>query len=118
MVRGACDVIHNTNENLISLTSKLYKQGRGKAYIDYKYGSINEFQQRKYKESFSWTQKTLMIYLNYVFWAGYYNFKKSPHEFLIHLAKDFVSLVNTTRYRLLHKISSQINSKKDEGDRF
>ncbi|MEQ1723915.1 MAG: glycosyltransferase family 2 protein [Pseudobdellovibrio sp.] len=118
MALGSCNVVHVTHESLSSVTRKLFKQGRGKAHIDIKYGDFSDIQKAQYKESFSILQKISMLYFNYVFWSGYYAFKKSPHGLLVHMYKDFVSFLNTTRYQLLNKISKQISFKRNDGDRF
>jgi glycosyltransferase involved in cell wall biosynthesis len=112
------DVVHFTNEDFSSITYKLFKQGRGKAHIDTKYGSVTELQATHYKESFSIFENLFMLYFNYVFWAGYYSNTNSLFGFFAHLIKDFISFINTTRFNLLNKVTKKIISKKSDGDRF
>ncbi|MBY0553522.1 glycosyltransferase family 2 protein [bacterium] len=118
MVLNTLNVYHHTSENLWSVTRKLYKQGRGKAHIDQKYG-LNDVVSNSYKhEAMPFFQKLAMLYFNYIFWAGYYTFKGESYKLFTHMLKDLVGNFHKTRYELLKKISHQISSKKNQGDRF
>lgn len=104
------EVLHHTHETVISLSRKLYKQGRGKALIDEKYpdttfGAIAE------------TDAGPQLF-NYVFWWGYYSYRQEYLRIIPHLFKDVFGLLNVTRFRLLSGISKRLAEKKEKGDRF
>lgn len=114
------DVIHHTQETIFTLSRKIFKQGRGKALIDGKYKTIKQSASYKKtaKNSGSFFVKMAEIYFNYVFWTGYYFYKKKYLIIFFHIAKDFVSFLNILRFNILSKVTHQIKEKKEKGGRF
>lgn len=106
------DVIHRTHENVLSLTKKIHKQGRGGAIIELKYPgrssvgakSITDPQQ-------SLVANLFFVYFNYVFWAGYYSHMKTRHKLIGRLGSDLLNAVNYYRYKLLGRITREISDK-------
>lgn len=119
LVATEFEVMHHTHESLSGLTIKLFKQGRGKAHIDRKYPvshskastALNTIQS-------SSINRFLRYYFNYVFWLGYYQFQNNFKGFCLHVVKDFFNGLNSLRFQTVSKITEQIRSKKEKGDRF
>lgn len=103
------EVLHHTRETLFSISGKLYQQGRGKALIDEKYpdAPIRESSESSDRHIF-----------NYIFWFGYYSYRRQYYRIFSHVFKDVIGRLNTARYRLLSGISKRLAEKKEKGDRF
>lgn len=109
------DVLHHTCENLLSLTRKLYKQGRGKALVDEKYPeTASAVEIRRAGTTDNW----LRLVFNYAFWCGYYFYRKEYFRIFPHVIKDGIAALNVARFRLLNGILKRIAEKKEKGDRF
>lgn len=106
------DVLHHTRETLLSLSRKLYKQGRGKALIDAKYPEVNAE-----VDPTPATEASHFVF-NYIFWYGYYSYRKKHFRILKHILNDGISAFNAARFRILAAISRRLAEKKDKGDRF
>ncbi len=68
-----------------------------------------------------WTESKLMhffaIYLNYIFWFGYYRQKKQTHQFWSHLFQSLTGAIKNKRFMLLKQLDSQTIKKNQRGDR-
>lgn len=117
MILVDLNVLHYTQEGLLSVSRKIYKQGQGKAHIDSKYGAENQLGRNSNVE-LGLSSKLIMIYFNYVFWVGYYSATRSLYKLIPHMARDLTGNFNKVRYKFLNKLSDLINSKKNQGDRF
>lgn len=121
MLTNELDVIHHTQESLLSLTRKIFKQGRGKAYIDGKYQIVSQdfIKEKKISNSSSSiVDRAVRLYFNYIFWMGYYFHQKKYFRIFYHIVKHWSGSLNMWRFEFLSKISQQISSKKEKGDRF
>ena len=121
MLTNGLDVIHHTQESLLSLTRKIFKQGRGKAYIDGKYKIVSQDFVKEKKisnRSGGVVDRTVRLYFNYIFWMGYYFYQKKYFRIFYHIVKHWSGSLNMLRFEILSKISQQISSKKEKGDRF
>lgn len=118
LVLNSLNVYHNTSENLFSVTRKLYKQGRGKAHIDLKHGPSDLNSIEAVQNSLPFLQGMAMLYFNYVFWSGYYVFNGNIFKLIPHVLNDLIGSFNKSRYKVISKISRQLKTKKDQGDRF
>lgn len=102
------EVLHNTNENLRSVTRKVYKQGRGKAIIDAKLG-VESQSENAAKERSPLFLRLHYGFFNYVFWYGYYAQAGKSRALLKHILKDVIGFINKKRYELLTRITKNIN---------
>lgn len=102
-------VLHHTNESLISLSSKMFKQGRGKSYIDLKHGEIREIHNKN---------RASIIFFNYIFWFGYYSYRNDYIKFIGYVIRDFCVRFEKIRGHLIEKFKTIIEDKKRKGDRF
>lgn len=121
MLINELDVIHHTQETLLSLTRKIFKQGQGKAYIDGIYQTAEQGYAKEKKISNSAedpVHSAARLYFNYVFWIGYYFFQRKYFRIFYHIAKHWLDSLNRLRFEVLNKISQQISNKKEKGDRF
>lgn len=115
------NVVHHTQETLWSLTGKIYKQGRGKAHIEYKYGpttrAMNKMDKREL-DFFDIQTRLVKLYFRYIFWLGYYFYQKKYFTIIFHLVGDLINKLNFYRLEILKKIWQQLERKKNRGDRF
>lgn len=109
LIKNELDVLHNTNESIFSLFAKLYKQGRGTAYIHKKFPN---------KKNQNFKKHTMPIIFNYIFWLGYYNFQKKYLHIFNFIYKDILTSFHEIRGCILQDIKYRIESKKRSGDRF
>lgn len=109
------DVIHNTDENLYTVIKKIYLQGRGKAYIDFKLGTKLESTVIK---PYFFDKGVSNKLLDYFFWLGYYSYQGKKYRVILHLFKEIYKLVSKSRYEALDSIDKKIKLKKEDGDRF
>jgi glycosyltransferase involved in cell wall biosynthesis len=113
------EVSHLTAESFLSLSRKIFKQGKGKAIIDQRYPKSN-FIVSDYNnnETLSLVRRLTLVYFNYVFWWGYYCQLKQKSKIIRHLFKDSYNYVNFYRYKTIERVNNEIVTKKNKGDRF
>lgn len=112
------DLLHHTTESFSSLNRKIYKQGRGAAYTDMKYGPSQSADQVPEALSAGFFRKTLRTYFNYVFWFGYYRHKKHILALFRHVMNDMWGNFHRMRTRLNEKLSLSVSDRKKNGKRF
>lgn len=111
------DLIHHTHESFTSLNRKIYKQGRGKAYTDQKYGDLQVAAESEGRSS-GWRHSLLRGYFNYVFWFGYYRQNRSALRLILHIARDTWGKFHFIRTKLSEKLHISVSDKKKQGKRF
>jgi hypothetical protein len=95
------DVTHNTDESLLSVAKKVYKQGRGKCHIDQKFGV-----EKKTPPAFAGGKYVFIRQLySYCFWLGYYGVNGQRRKLSWHVLKDVIGYLNALRFNILKKIS-------------
>lgn len=106
------DVRHHTSETLRSLSRKHFLQGRGAAIIDQKYPGRKAVGGKSITDpSQPALTNVLLLYFNYVFWAGYHAHQKRIHLLFTRILGDTFRAFNFYRYEILKKISGQISDK-------
>ncbi len=115
-------VIHHTNESFISLTRKLFKQGKGKAISEKRYADPST--QFRASQSVNKSKdligrlpvisKMLLGYYNYIFWLGYYHYRKQLPLFFRHVMQDIFLF----KSKLSEQVERQKKIKEQRGDRF
>lgn len=111
LIKGDLTVLHHTNESFLNLTIKIYKQGKGKSYIDLKHGEVVENHKTAHL-------KPILIYFNFVFWFGYYAYRKQYLAFVCHILNDLYARFQRQRGILILSFKKIIEYKKNKGDRF
>lgn len=94
------DVTHHTDETFLSVGKKVFKQGKGKHFIDSKFGNDDLVSQNTGGRYFFLRQ----LY-SYWFWAGYYGEAGKPLNVFLHVLRDITGYLNALRFRILKKIS-------------
>jgi len=94
------DVTHNTNETFGSVGKKVFKQGKGKHFIDAKFGHDDVVSQAG-----GGRHLILRRIYSYWFWAGYYGAEGKIWKVLNHLFKDFFGYLNEVRFSIIRKVS-------------
>lgn len=99
---GAIDleIIHNTRESFLSVGRKVFKQGRGKYFIDTKFGNDNVTSQ-----SSGGKYLLLRQMYSYWFWAGYYGAGGKRWKVLAHMFRDLIGYIDVLRFNLLKKLN-------------
>ncbi len=94
------DVTHNTNESFYSVGKKVFKQGRGKYFIDAKFGK-DQANSHSSDSKFS----VLRRLYSYWFWLGYYGAAGKSWKVFFHMLRDFVGFVDVMRFKILKKLN-------------
>lgn len=112
-------VIHETKESYVSVTRKLYLQGRGKAILsrhkNYDSGSeqIISFGNDPSVHFLSvWMENFLAL----VFWFGFYEKNKNIFGFLKYLFRNAVICFSGFKNRIIKQSNLEIQKKADRGD--
>lgn len=109
VVKVNLPVLHHTNESIASLSRKMFKQGRGKSYIDLKHRQIKQI---------NYKNRTALVFFNYIFWFGYYSDRREYINFILYIFRDFYSRFQRNRGDLILIFKKIIEIKKQNGDRF
>jgi glycosyltransferase involved in cell wall biosynthesis len=110
-------VLHRTNETFLSLSKKVYKQGRGQALsciemVDAAKAPLVVRQKDGICESF------FKSYLALVFKLGYLKQNKKSLTIFTYLFRNLKNNLLRIQYSLLDRLKNLDNSKKSRGDRF
>lgn len=115
MQLGEIAVQHNTHESFFSVAKKTFKQGVGKAVTDQ---LLKDFQVHHeiVSEHLNKTfiEKIFLTTYNFIFWYGYYSYKKELISFFKFIWKELLF----SHMDLKNKLRDAEVSKKKRGDRF
>lgn len=110
-------IMHDTNENLLSLTRKLYRQGMGKSITQKKFKSDESINQRVLTSGHgTGVLNLLQSYLSISFWFGYYREQQNLLGFFRHLVKLLYGLIRQKKNSFLQWTDRLLQNKKDRGD--
>ncbi len=111
-------VLHVTNENIFSITRKLYRQGCGQALSEKNFpNQVQSSEEEEVGLSESFWMNACLTYFNYVFWLGYYDFKRQRMQYIKHFTGHFMGVVKFRRFKLLKGLQQDAKNKAQRGDR-
>lgn len=112
----ALSVVHQTRETLFTVIKKLFKQGRGKAYLreEIDYGD-------PLKETHIVSPGLLSLaaghFMSVVFWFGFHFQRRDLRGFISQIAKTAMNRVKYQRHVWLKRAEQKIQNKVERGDR-
>ncbi len=110
-------VMHDTNENLKSLTRKLFMQGLGKALAQQQYLVLDNLGSTEYIQVDKGALLTLLnLYLKFIFWFGFYYQAKDYKGFLNYLISNLRLYFHQQKQSYIRHMDKKLQNKKDRGD--
>lgn len=109
-------IIHDTSENLFSLTRKLYLQGIGKSVSQNLYNENFIESASAQHDDPPLLLKFLNFYLNLIFWLGYFKDRRDWNGFLKYMFKSLSSFFSQKKGQLIQRVDRALESKKNRGD--
>lgn len=108
-------LLHQTEENILSLHQKIFKQGKGQAISEAEKVALpspkDSFEERDL------LRKIILSYLGWVYWLGYFVQKKNLKGFLFFILKTGFRRLAFIKFKILQSVEKFIESKKSRGDR-